>query len=75
MRDTQREAEISAEREGSSLQAAQCGTGSRNSRITPWGEGRCSTAEPPRCPNYRTSKKPRTCLKDPLSLKLALWES
>ena len=32
MRDTERE----AEREAGSTQGAQCGTGSRDSRITPW---------------------------------------
>ena len=32
------------------MQGGQCGTGSRDSRIMPWAEGRCSTAEPPRHP-------------------------
>ena len=35
------------EREAGSMQGAQCGTRSRDSRIMPWSEGRPSTAEPP----------------------------
>ena len=50
MRDTVREAETQAEGEASPMQGAQCGTRSRASRITPWAEGRCPTAGPPRCP-------------------------
>ena len=43
--------EREAEREAGSPQGSQCGTRSQDSRITPWAEGRCSTAEPPRHPN------------------------
>ena len=39
-----------AEGEAGSLQGARCGTWSQDPRITPWAEGRCSTAEPPRRP-------------------------
>ena len=46
MRDTQREAETQAEREPGSMQGAQCW----DSRITSWGEGSCSTTEPPMPP-------------------------
>ena len=46
MRDTQRE----AEGEAGSTQGAQCGTRSWVSKIRPWAEGRCQTAEPPRDP-------------------------
>ena len=34
------------------MQGARCGTQSRDSRIMPWAEGKCSTAEPPRHPNH-----------------------
>ena len=34
------------------MQGVRHGTGSRVSRITPWAEGRCLTAEPPRCPHF-----------------------
>ena len=30
---------------------ARCGTWSRDSRITPWAKGRCTTSEPPRHPS------------------------
>ena len=46
MRDTQRQAETEAEGEAGSIQGSRCGTGSRDSRITPWAEGRRSTTEP-----------------------------
>ena len=46
MRDTEKE----AEEEAGSMQEALCGTLSQDSRITPWAEGRCLTAEPPRHP-------------------------
>ena len=67
MRDTQREAETQAEGEAGSMQGAGCGTRSWDSRITPWAEGRCSTAKPPRVPpqsliliqTEQTSKKVR----------------
>ena len=39
-----------AEGEAGSMQGAWCQTRSWNSGIIPWAEGRCSTAEPPRCP-------------------------
>ena len=41
MRDTEREAEIQAEGEAGSMQAARRGTRSRVSRFRPWAEGRC----------------------------------
>ena len=52
MRDTERErkAETQAEGGAGSTQGAWCGTRSQDSRITPWAEGRRSTAEPPRDP-------------------------
>ena len=50
MRDTQREAETQAEGEAGSLWGARCGTQSWYPGITPWAEGRHSTAEPPRRP-------------------------
>ena len=40
MRDTEREAETKAEGEAGSMQGARCGTGSLDSRITPWAKGR-----------------------------------
>ena len=46
----EREAETQAEGEAGSMPGAQHGTRSQDSRITPWAEGRCSTAEPPRRP-------------------------
>ena len=48
MRDTQREAETQAEGEAGSMQGARRGTRSQDPGVTPWAEGRCSTAEPPR---------------------------
>ena len=39
-----------AEGEAGSMQGARPGTGSQNSRTTPWAKGRCSTPEPPRHP-------------------------
>ena len=50
MRDTEKEAETQEEGEAGSMQRAQCGTQSPDSRIMLWAEGRRSTAEPPRCP-------------------------
>ena len=47
---TEREAETKAEREAGSMQGAQCGTRSWDSRIMPWAEGRCSSTEPPDIP-------------------------
>ena len=49
-RDIHRRAEIQAEGEAGSMQGAQHGTRSRDSKITPWAEGRRSTAETPRDP-------------------------
>ena len=50
-RHREREAETQAEgEEAGSVQGAWCGTQSWDSGITPWTEGRCSTAEPPRRP-------------------------
>ena len=39
MRDTGREAETQAEGEAGSMQGAQCGTRSRDPKITPWAKG------------------------------------
>ena len=50
MRDSEREAETQAEGEPDSMQGARHGTQSQDSRITPWAEGRCQNAEPPRPP-------------------------
>ena len=52
MRDTETEAETQAEGEAGSMWAAQRGTQSQDSRITPWAKGRRSTTEPPRCPYF-----------------------
>ena len=38
------------------MQGAQCGTQSRDSRITPWAKGRCSTTKPPMRPHLQHSK-------------------
>ena len=48
--ETQKEAETQAEGEAGSLGGARCGTQFQDPRITSWAKGRCSTAEPPRCP-------------------------
>ena len=55
MRHTQREreAETQAEGEAGSMPGAWCGTRYRDPRITPWAQGRCSTAEPPRRPGFK----------------------
>ena len=45
-----REKQTQAGGEASSPQGAWCGTRSRDSGITLWAEGRCSTTEPPRRP-------------------------
>ena len=50
MRDTEKEAETQAEGEAGSLRGPRCGTRSQDPGITPWTEGRCSTAEPPERP-------------------------
>ena len=52
MRDTQIEAETQAEGEAGSPQGARCGIRSQDPEITPWAEGRCSTAKPPRRPTF-----------------------
>ena len=52
MSDTQREAETQVEGEAGSMQEARCGTRSQDMGIMPWAKGRCSTAEPPRCPSF-----------------------
>ena len=49
-RHKEREAEIQAEGEAGSRQGARHETQSQVSRIMPWNKGRCSTAEPSRCP-------------------------
>ena len=46
-RINKREAKTQAEGEAGSMQGARYGTRSWYSRITPWAEDRCSTAEPP----------------------------
>ena len=51
MRDTEREREeTQAEGEAGSMQGAQCGTRSQDSKIMSWAKARHSTAEPPRDP-------------------------
>lgn len=51
MRHRESEAETQAEGEAGSLGGARYRTWSQDPRITPeWKEGRCSTAEHPRCP-------------------------
>ena len=37
----ERQTEREAETEADSMQGARCGTQSRDSRITPWAEGKC----------------------------------
>ena len=49
MRDPEREAETQAEGETGSLRGPRRGTRFRDPGVTPWAEGRCSTAEPPWC--------------------------
>ena len=39
-REREREAETQAEGEAGSMQGAQCGTRSQDSRIMPWAKGR-----------------------------------
>ena len=48
--ESQREAETQAEGEAGSPWGGWHGTRSWD-QVTPWAEGRCSTSEPPRCPN------------------------
>ena len=55
MRDTRTQRSRDREEAGS-MQGAQCGTRSWNSRITPWAQGRSSTAEPPRDPQVASFK-------------------
>ena len=50
MRDPERRTETQAEGEADSTQKARFRTRSRDSRITTWAKGRCSTTEPPRWP-------------------------
>ena len=52
IRDREREAETQAEGVAGSIQGAQSGIRSWILRITPWAEGRRSTAEPPGVPSY-----------------------
>ena len=49
-RDTHRERQRQEEGEAGSMHGARCGTRFRDSRITPWAEGRCYATEPPRDP-------------------------
>ena len=53
-REREREAEIQAEREAGSMQGARREIRFWDPRITPWVEGRCSTAKPPKCPTSST---------------------
>ena len=55
MRDTERGAETQEEREAGSPLGVWFRTRSQDPRITPWAEGRRSTAEPPRYPNILKS--------------------
>ena len=57
MRETEREGQRlwQRERKAGSMEGIPCGTQSMDSRITPWTEGRCSTAEPPRRPHQLIS--------------------
>ena len=50
MRDTEKEAETQAEGEAGSLQGARCRTWIWDPGVTPWAQGRCQTAAPPRDP-------------------------
>ena len=52
-RHTEREAETKAEGEAGSMQGARCRTRSQDPGVTPWAEGRRSTAEPPWRPHKR----------------------
>ena len=49
-REREREAETQAEGEAGSMQGAQRGTRSRDSRITPWAEGDAKPLSHPGCP-------------------------
>ena len=62
MRQSEREAETQAKGEAGSLQGPRCGTRSWNPRIMTWAwtEGRCSTPEPPRCPEFSSFKARKT---------------
>ena len=51
MRDTQREAETQTEGETGSPRETRCRSRSQDPGITTWAKGRCSTTEPPRCPD------------------------
>ena len=53
-REREREAETQAEGEAGSMQGAQYGTQSQDSRIMPWAEG-WHTTEPPRDPSFVVS--------------------
>ena len=73
--------ETQAEGEAGSMQGAQRGTRSRDSRITPWAKGWCSTTEPPRRPlppvsfhlALPVSSPPRT-MRDPTIVWVCFWE-
>ena len=52
MREREGEREREAETQAGSMEGAQCGTQSRDSRIMPWAKGRHQTAESPRDPVY-----------------------
>ena len=51
-REREREAETQAEGEAGSTQGAQCGTGSRVSRIRPWAEGGAKPLSHLGCPRF-----------------------
>ena len=50
-REREREAETQEEGEAGSMLGARRGTRSRDSRIVPWANGRCQTAEPSKDPH------------------------
>ena len=51
---THTEAETQAEGEAGSMQGAQCGTRSHDSRIRPWAEGDAKRLSHPGCPHQAT---------------------
>ena len=69
-RQRERQRYIQAEREAGSMQGAQCGTRSLDSRIMPLAKSRCSTAEPSRCPNKCLILKYLFLLQFPLAISL-----
>ena len=51
MKDTQKEAQTQAEGEAGSVQGAQCGSRSQDSRITPWAKGDAKPLSHPGSPD------------------------